>query len=232
MIIFCSLPRREYFYLSYPLPRRRSVSWDMSNIVSMVKINGWHVYQFARACDFSFVKTRAQHVLKKHLFDVGVGSLLAVIALSVILPKTVHVDETLLASQPNETTVGIMVDAMQNETRGFGSLPEADLGTPTRTMRIPITAYASLPEQTDSTPCITANGFNVCEHGIEDTIAANFLKYGTRVKMPEVFGDRVFVVRDRMNKRYQDRIDIWMKNKADAKQFGVKILKIEVLVPH
>ena len=91
------------------------------------------------------------------------------------------------------------------------------------------TAYNSEVAQCDSSPCITANGFNVCEHGIEDTIAANFLKFGTRVRIPDMYGDKVFIVRDRMNKRYSDRIDIWMLNKQDAKKFGVKVVKLEIL---
>jgi len=98
-----------------------------------------------------------------------------------------------------------------------------------RTSTHTMTAYNSDPRQTDDTPCITANGFNVCEHGIEDTIAANFLKFGTKVMIPELFGDRIFIVRDRMNKRYPDRVDIWMKNYTDAKKFGVKRAEIHVI---
>jgi 3D (Asp-Asp-Asp) domain-containing protein len=93
-----------------------------------------------------------------------------------------------------------------------------------------ISAYNSEAAQCDSTPCVTANGFNVCEYGVEDTIAANFLKFGTKVKIPELFGDKVFVVRDRMHPRYANRVDIWMKDKADAKQFGVKLAKVEVVL--
>lgn len=92
-----------------------------------------------------------------------------------------------------------------------------------------MTAYNSEVAQTDDSPCITANGFNVCEHGIEDTIAANFLKFGTKVRIPELFGDRIFIVRDRMNKRYTERVDIWMLNYSDAIQFGVKRATIEVI---
>lgn len=92
-----------------------------------------------------------------------------------------------------------------------------------------MTAYNSDPRQTDDTPCITANGFDVCEHGIEDTVAANFLKFGTRIKIPELFGDRIFVVRDRMNKRYPDRVDIWLKDYDEAIRFGVRVAMIEVL---
>ncbi len=92
-----------------------------------------------------------------------------------------------------------------------------------------ITAYNSEAAQTDSSPCITANGFNVCEHGVEDTIGANFLKLGTKVRIPELFGDQIFVVRDRMNKRFSNRVDVWMIEKQDALKFGVKNAKIEVL---
>jgi 3D (Asp-Asp-Asp) domain-containing protein len=92
-----------------------------------------------------------------------------------------------------------------------------------------VTAYNSEVGQCDSTPCITANGFNVCEHGIEDTVAANWLPFGAKIRMPELFGDRVFYVRDRMNKRYSNRMDIWMLDKQDAKKFGIKVVKVEVL---
>jgi len=92
-----------------------------------------------------------------------------------------------------------------------------------------MTAYNSDVAQTDDTPCITANGFDVCAHGIEDTVAANFLKFGTKVRIPDLFGDRIFVVRDRMNKRYPDRVDIWMLERSDAIQFGVRRTRIEVI---
>lgn len=92
-----------------------------------------------------------------------------------------------------------------------------------------ITAYNSLPGQTDSTPCITANGFNVCSHGIEDTVAANFLYFGTKIKIPDIFGDRIFTVRDRMNERYTNRVDIWMIDRDDALKLGKRLAKIEVL---
>lgn len=98
-----------------------------------------------------------------------------------------------------------------------------------RTSTHTMTAYNSEAAQTDDSPCITANGFNVCEHGIEDTIAANFLPMGTRVKIPDLFGDRIFVVRDRMNKRYTNRVDVWMKDRSSAIKFGVKVAKIQVL---
>lgn len=93
----------------------------------------------------------------------------------------------------------------------------------------PMTAYTSEVAQTDASPCTTANGYNVCKSGVEDTIAANFLPFGTKVKIPELFGDRVFTVRDRMNSRYTSRVDVWMKDKSDALQFGIRNARIVVL---
>lgn len=116
------------------------------------------------------------------------------------------------------------------ENKAFG--PEAKPADPYRVVRTSthtMTAYNSEAAQTDSTPCITANGFNVCEYGIEDTVAANFLPMGTKIRIPDLFGDRIFTVRDRMNKRYSDRVDIWMIKKADAMKFGVRKARIEVL---
>ncbi len=94
-----------------------------------------------------------------------------------------------------------------------------------------MTAYNSEAVQCDASPCITANGFNVCEHGVEDTIAANFLPFGAKVRIPDLFGEKVFIVRDRMHRRYDNRVDIWMLEKQNALKFGVKYAKIEVLEP-
>jgi 3D (Asp-Asp-Asp) domain-containing protein len=92
-----------------------------------------------------------------------------------------------------------------------------------------VTAYTSEINQCDGDPCHTAMGFNLCTYGIEDTIAANFLPFGAKIRMPELFGDKVFVVRDRMNSRFTDRIDVWLKDGHQARHFGVKIAKVEIL---
>ncbi len=92
----------------------------------------------------------------------------------------------------------------------------------TRTVYTTVTAYNSEISQCQGDPCITANGFNVCKHGIEDTIATNRLPFGTKIKIPELFGERIFIVRDKMNKRYYNRMDVWMLDKQDAVNFGVK----------
>jgi 3D (Asp-Asp-Asp) domain-containing protein len=93
-----------------------------------------------------------------------------------------------------------------------------------------ITAYNSVVEQCDDDPCIAANGFDLCKHNTEDTVATNFLPFGTKVRIPKLFGDRIFIVRDRMNKRYKNKeFDIWMREIEDANIFGYKYAEVEIL---
>lgn len=88
-----------------------------------------------------------------------------------------------------------------------------------------ITAYSSTPDQTDATPFITAQGTRVRD-GI---VAANFLPFGTKVRIPALFGDKVFVVEDRMNKRHASRLDVWFETRWQAREFGIRVAQIEVL---
>jgi 3D (Asp-Asp-Asp) domain-containing protein len=94
---------------------------------------------------------------------------------------------------------------------------------------VTLTAYNSEVEQCDGDPCTTANGFNVCAHGIEDTVAANFLPLGTKIMIPDLFGNRIFIVRDRTSRKYSDRVDVWMIKKHDALQFGKRHSRIVVI---
>ena len=89
-----------------------------------------------------------------------------------------------------------------------------------------ITAYSSTPGQTDDTPFTTASG----KHVADGVIANNGLPLGTKVKIPDLYGDKVFVVEDRMNKRMgTNRFDIWMPSTTSALHFGVQKAEIEVL---
>lgn len=88
-----------------------------------------------------------------------------------------------------------------------------------------VTAYSSSPDETDNTPFETASMTSVRE-GI---IAANFLPFGTKVLIPELFGDTIFVVEDRMHERKKDFIDIWMPSKEEALRFGINRAEIVIL---
>ena len=58
---------------------------------------------------------------------------------------------------------------------------------------------------------------------------AIFVLFGSRVRLPELFGDRVFTVQDRMHARYSYRADIWMKTRLAAVKFGSRYTTVEVL---
>lgn len=88
-----------------------------------------------------------------------------------------------------------------------------------------ITAYSSTPGETDDTPFITAYGTEV-HPGI---VATNDLPYGTRIRIPSIYGEKVFTVEDRMNARKRFQIDIWFPTSQTAKEFGVQYADIEIL---
>jgi len=88
-----------------------------------------------------------------------------------------------------------------------------------------ITAYASVPEETSAHPFVTASGQTVRD-GI---VAANFLPFGTQIQIPELFGNKIFTVEDRMNQRFSHRVDIWMPAVDKAVVFGIHHVSIVVL---
>ena len=90
---------------------------------------------------------------------------------------------------------------------------------------VQVSGYNSEVAQTDDSPFITAKGTYVRD-GI---VATNMLPFGTFIKIPSIYGDKIFVVEDRMNSRYQKHVDIWFASKTDALALGRRTLQIEVL---
>jgi 3D (Asp-Asp-Asp) domain-containing protein len=88
-----------------------------------------------------------------------------------------------------------------------------------------VTAYSSEVRQTDSTPFITASG-TLVHSGI---VAANWLPIGTKIRIPEIFGEQEFVVEDRMHERHNDKVDVWFPTRDEAVRFGVQETRIEIL---
>jgi 3D (Asp-Asp-Asp) domain-containing protein len=95
---------------------------------------------------------------------------------------------------------------------------------PNKTMYVTVTAYSSTKDQTDGNPFLTALGTPVRD-GI---VAANFLPIGTVVRFPDKFGEKIFVVEDRMHEKYGLQVDIWISNQEEAKKFGIQYLKMEI----
>jgi 3D (Asp-Asp-Asp) domain-containing protein len=108
-------------------------------------------------------------------------------------------------------------------TPGAPGTPGGQEQTESLTMRV--TAYSSSPDETDDTPFITASGIKVRD-GI---VATNVLPFGTKIKLPSLFGDKIFTVEDRMSRRLKNTIDIWMSTKQKALRFGVAQAKVVIV---
>ncbi len=133
-----------------------------------------------------------------------------------------------LALYPSSTGITMAdekIAGIPAEATFLQSSPRAHIARKAPTVTVWVTAYSSTPEETDDTPFITAQGTMVRD-GI---IAANFLPFGTKVQIPSLFGDKIFVVEDRMHRRKTNNVDIWMPTKMDALQFGAHKAQIAVL---
>lgn len=205
--------------------------WNITKQVNQVWENDAYYIRTASVWMFGLVLPAAQFIganLKRLTAPVSTAVLVVTLGAYVLFPTVANADMEYELMLPDGTTVALIIEKMKNDTRPYGRLPMAADASARRTYTIPITAYTSEVGQTDDTPCITASGLDVCKRDEENVVAANFLPLGTRVRIPELYGNRVFYVEDRMNERYNYKMDIWMKQKADAKQFGVQYATIEV----
>ena len=103
--------------------------------------------------------------------------------------------------------------------------PPPNQEMPVETLSMRITAYASVPDETDDTPFITADGATVHD-GI---VASNILPFGTKIRIPALFGSKIFTVEDRTSRRIKNTIDIWMPTVSAAVYFGVAHTSVVVL---
>lgn len=99
-------------------------------------------------------------------------------------------------------------------------------------LQVVVTGYSSTPDQTDSTPFLTASMTQV-RRGVIALSRDLIRTYNPRA--PFRYGDRVtvegigeFVVEDTMHERYRRRADIWFESADEAIQWGKKTLKISL----
>jgi len=136
------------------------------------------------------------------------GILIGICLLGIVMPQATNAD---FVSPTNASYVAKSANAAQRAVKKI---------------QVKVTAYSSTPDQTDSDPFITASGKYV-KDGI---IANNMLPFGTKIRIPELYGDKIFTIEDRMNRKKSDyHIDIWMPSRVVAINFGVKTAEMEVL---
>lgn len=105
----------------------------------------------------------------------------------------------------------------------FPPLPAAPSYT---LLEVTLTAYNSLPNQTDSTPHVTASGTRTRPGVI--AVSRDLLPtfpYGTRARiLDHNCGTRIpnpyLVVEDTMHRRKRQQVDVWMPNYSQAIQWG------------
>jgi len=108
----------------------------------------------------------------------------------------------------------------------FPQINPAGNGEVKKRIKVIVTAYSSSPWETQGNPYLTAAGTWVRE----GVVANNLLPFGTKIRIPEIFGDKIFVVEDRMHrKKGYYHIDIWFPSYEEAKNFGAKITYVEIL---
>ncbi len=151
----------------------------------------------------------------------------ASLALASLIYNLIFPQSALIGIEEKEIELSLMpLDGLVT-LQGQALVQSANPDTPVVVTQywVPVTAYSSTPDQTDSTPFITASGTGVRE----GVVACNFLRFGTKVRFPQLYGEKIFVVEDRMAVRNSHKMDIWFVSRDQAKQFGIKIAKVEIL---
>ncbi len=170
-------------------------------------------------------------------------SLLFVFSEGEALPKEGEKELAILAPVENELKEKLENDeiALYNENALLAESPPTyhkpqvlsvkEEEEETQKMWVRLTAYAPLdPNATEGmcfsgNPRITASGTSARE-GI---VAANFLPFGTKIRIPSIFGKRDFIVEDRMGSSFTNTVDILVSSKQEAFSFGTKRAYIEII---
>ena len=103
-----------------------------------------------------------------------------------------------------------------------------------KTIEVIATAYNSLAYQTNANPSITAFGDSLKPRlryiAVSRDLLDSGLVHNTKVKIQGF--DSLFTVKDKMNRRYRKRIDIYMGNDVKkAKKWGKKRVNINYCLP-
>jgi len=146
------------------------------------------------------------------LRSIAVGVMIAFCLSGIIIPKTINAD----FANPTDAAY---VAKITKQASGV-----------VKTIKVVVTAYSSSWDETTGIPgvpgTITASGKNVSR----EAIANNMLPFGTKVRIPSLYGNKIFTIEDRMAKRMGSyHIDLWMPSKEMALNFGVKTAEIEIL---
>lgn len=94
-----------------------------------------------------------------------------------------------------------------------------------------VTAYNNVREQTDDTPCISADGTDICQRyrAGEKICAANWVPIGTRLRV-QGYGD--CTVADRMAPKNGEKVDVYLgQDVAAARAWGARRIEVLIIKP-
>jgi len=161
----------------------------------------------------------------KNLYSSGFLVLIGfLVILPTILPQKDRVSaESLISPEGAPPEVSIL---QENTFSSSAPIPSYENAGVEKRIKVIVTAYSSSKSETDNDPFITASGERV-RNGI---VANNLLPFGSKIRLPEIFGDKVFEVQDRMHyKKGYYHIDVWFPSRKSALAFGSRIATMEVL---
>lgn len=153
-----------------------------------------------------------------------ISLILAVLIANTALPGFVEAAPASILSKENQESL-TLVESIDGKL-----LHSSDTkAKPHKVVKMILTAYSSTPDQTDDDPFIAASGKRV----YDGMVAINGLPFGTKIKIPALYGEKIFTVHDRMNARYgSNRMDIWMDApRKEVLSFGVKRAVVEIYFP-
>jgi len=158
------------------------------------------------------------------LKNIVISLVLAVLAFNVAVPEVASAAQLSLLTKESQEKLTLVesIDGKIFHTSNIKVKPH-------KVMNMVLTAYSSTPDQTDDDPFVAASGKRV----YDGMVAVNGLPFGTKIKIPALFGEKIFTVDDRMNARYgSTRLDIWMNApRKEVNAFGVKREVVEIYYP-
>lgn len=154
--------------------------------------------------------------------SIAMGFVVGIALYAMVAPNTTHADLNNTKNTAKSTLV-------YNGKLTLCKLDKNHVEVVRTIKRVEVTFYTSTPDQTDDNPTEMANG----EEVYDGAIATNMLPFGTQVKIPKLFGDKIFTVADRMHPRFSERVDVWLpggeEGKKEAFRLGKQRLDIQIV---
>ena len=168
------------------------------------------------------VRLPAYHAIHNNMISTLPAALLLLLTVGMLLLPAVTCNVQLSETKTGSSrAVTDALSEVHGKTNGIVTR-EAE-----KVITVSMSAYTSRVKETDSTPCISADGTNICKYD-GCVVASNDYPFDT-VLLIEGFGE--CIVKDRMSSRYTGtgNMDIYFgKDLKGALQFGRQNLKVRV----